>query len=144
MTIYNTRKKLEIAFRRWIGSMSPSKLFVSHLRERSIHIYRRHLEKKFILDMDWSNYCSIWQVDHIVPLCMFDVDNPEDIALAWSLDNIRPLSNLENKRRGASMESAWLTLLSHNPVDLVEYTALLAKIEPLMHRTYAELIVKRA
>lgn len=60
-----------------------------------------HLETQFDDKMTWDNYGSYWQIDHIVPISAFNFTSYEDEAFkrCWSLQNLRPLHHLENKKK---------------------------------------------
>jgi hypothetical protein len=34
---------------------------------------------QFTENMEWSNYGSIWQFDHVIPLSSFDLTNEEEL-----------------------------------------------------------------
>jgi hypothetical protein len=58
-----------------------------------------HLEKQFTKEMNWGNYGSYWEVDHIIPVSYFNaisVDS-EDFKRCWCLDNLQPLTVRENR-----------------------------------------------
>ena len=61
----------------------------------------QHLEAQFDENMNWDNYGSYWQVDHIKPQCSFNYIKAEDqeFKRCWALDNLQPLEALENKRK---------------------------------------------
>jgi hypothetical protein len=63
----------------------------------------KHLEKQFTLEMNWNNYGSYWVVDHIIPRNAFKYTQPNDIdfQICWSLNNLRPLSEEENFKKGS-------------------------------------------
>jgi hypothetical protein len=63
----------------------------------------KHLESHFNDKMNWDNYGSYWEIDHIKPRILFHYTSPEDPAFkeCWSLKNLRPLEKTENRRRGA-------------------------------------------
>lgn len=65
---------------------------------------RLHLERQFAKGMSWANYGE-WHIDHIVPLASFDFsEDPIGTArTAWALTNIRPLWQLENRRKHAKI-----------------------------------------
>jgi len=53
---------------------------------------KKHLESLFESGMTWSNYTVHgWHIDHIKPLCSFDLTKKEEIIEAWKLSNLRPL-----------------------------------------------------
>jgi hypothetical protein len=59
----------------------------------------RHLESKFLPGMSWDNR-NQWHIDHIKPLCAFDLTDPEQQAVAFHYSNLQPLWALDNMRKG--------------------------------------------
>lgn len=60
---------------------------------------KEHLESQFSGGMSWSNYgrgIGKWNIDHIRPICMFDICDPAKVN---ALENLRPLWAEENLRR---------------------------------------------
>lgn len=55
-------------------------------------------EKQFKNGMNWGNYATTWQIDHIIPICAFQYLNVDDEGYekCWALDNLQPLLILEN------------------------------------------------
>jgi len=64
---------------------------------------KRHLEKQFESGMTWENYGSHWQIDHKIPVAVFNFETPEDIDFhrCWSLKNLQPLESIQNASKGA-------------------------------------------
>ena len=62
---------------------------------------KKHLEKRFKPGMTWENYGSVWEIDHKIPIAVFNFEKPEDIdfRLCWSLKNLQPLDASENVRK---------------------------------------------
>lgn len=62
---------------------------------------KEHLEKQFDENMNWDNYGTYWEVDHIIPKNQFKYVSTEDkdFKICWSLMNLRPLSKQENVSR---------------------------------------------
>jgi hypothetical protein len=60
-----------------------------------------HLEKRFDNKMNWDNYGSYWHIDHIIPDSCFNYSsvNDLDFGKSWSLDNLQPLSAVDNLRK---------------------------------------------
>ena len=52
-----------------------------------IDLYRKWLEFQFTSEMNWSNI----EVDHIKPICMFDVSDDDQLKEAFSWKNTQPL-----------------------------------------------------
>ena len=61
----------------------------------------KHLEGLFDDDMNWDNYGSAWEIDHILPISSFSYNNPQnkDFKRCWSLNNLQPLSVFENRSK---------------------------------------------
>ena len=54
-----------------------------------------HIEKQFTKNMSWENYGE-WEIDHIIPSSLYDLKNKDNISKCWNLDNLRPLSKIDN------------------------------------------------
>lgn len=62
---------------------------------------KQHLESQFTPSMNWNNYGSYWEVDHIIPQNTFNFSSYTDkeFQICWSLLNLRPLTIYENRSR---------------------------------------------
>jgi hypothetical protein len=66
----------------------------------SIEELYKHLESKFQPGMTWKNYGK-WQIDHIKPLCRFDLTDRKQLKIACHYTNLQPLwakDNLEKRK----------------------------------------------
>ncbi len=62
---------------------------------------RAHFEGMFREGMTWENHGRTgWHVDHIKPLCEFDISKEEELYKAWFYTNLRPLWHWENRAKG--------------------------------------------
>ena len=61
----------------------------------------KHIERQFDKKMNWNNYGTYWEVDHIKPKSLFNYSSYEDIEFerCWALGNLRPLERTENRRK---------------------------------------------
>ncbi len=61
----------------------------------------KHLEKQFDDKMNWDNYGSYWEIDHIKPKSLFHYRTSEDIEFikCWGLDNLQPLEKTKNRKK---------------------------------------------
>jgi len=58
---------------------------------------KQHLESQFKLGMTWDNYGQGgWHIDHIKPLCAFDLTKEEHLKIVCHYTNLRPLWQHEN------------------------------------------------
>lgn len=46
--------------------------------------------------MNWDNHGKIWDIDHIEPLCSFDLTDETEIRKATRKANLRPLTKQLN------------------------------------------------
>lgn len=61
--------------------------------------FREYLETKFTPDMTWDNYGSLWHVDHIKPISLFNLSDPEEQKLAFNYINCQPLHAILNLKK---------------------------------------------
>jgi hypothetical protein len=64
----------------------------------SVEQLKKHLEKQFKLDMNWSNYGK-WHVDHINPCASFDLSKTSEQKKCFNYTNLQPLWAEENLRK---------------------------------------------
>jgi len=61
----------------------------------TIDEFRFFISSKFIDGMSWENYGS-WHLNHIIPLCRFDLCKKEDFLKACNYTNYQPLWAIDN------------------------------------------------
>ena len=66
---------------------------------------KRHLEKMFTPEMSWDNYGTYWEIDHKIPIAVFNFERPQhiDFHLCWELRNLQPLERKTNSSKGAKL-----------------------------------------
>ncbi len=62
----------------------------------SIEFLKGYLEAQFSPGMTWENHGAEWQVDHIRPLCSFDLTDRAQFLAACHYSNLQPLWNVEH------------------------------------------------
>lgn len=71
--------------------------------------FRHWIERNFARDMSWDNFgfgMNKWNIDHEVPLCAFDLTNPEQQRLAFHWSNMFPVWQKENLAKGGKIRAA--------------------------------------
>ena|SRR3990167_2242528 len=60
-----------------------------------------HLEKQFDDKINWDNYGSYWEIDHIKPKSLFKYETAEDpeFKKCWALENLQPLEKIKNRSK---------------------------------------------
>jgi hypothetical protein len=62
---------------------------------------KRHLESKFLMGMNWSNYGNNgWHIDHIIPLSKFNLTDIRQLKIVCHYSNLQPLWEKDNLARG--------------------------------------------
>lgn len=73
---------------------------VSLLGLNDIKEYKKYLEAQFNgTYFNWDNYGTIWQIDHIIPITLFQLNISEHQIVAFNYLNTRPLSKFDNLSR---------------------------------------------
>ncbi len=65
----------------------------------SIEELKRYLESQFQEDMSWDNYGK-WHIDHIKPLCLFNLSDKIELMEACNYNNLQPLWAKDNLQKG--------------------------------------------
>jgi hypothetical protein len=60
--------------------------------------FTRYLQRRFKRGMSWDNLGE-WTVDHVLPVCAFDLAKQEQRAMVCHWSNLRPLWADENRRK---------------------------------------------
>jgi len=68
----------------------------------SIKELMKHLETKFDNKMTWDNY-GRWHIDHIIPLCSFDLTDETQLKVACHYLNLQPLWAQDNLSKGTKI-----------------------------------------
>lgn len=58
-----------------------------------------HLESLFTPEMNWGNYASYWEIDHIKPLSSMIKAGIKDPSIINALENLQPLTVKENREK---------------------------------------------
>ena len=66
---------------------------------KSIEDYHNYLESTFYDDIRWDNYGTYWHIDHIIPLCSFDLTDPKQQKLAFNWSNTRAFKAIDNRNK---------------------------------------------
>lgn len=70
----------------------------------SVAEFIKYIELQFDENMNWNNYGSYWEVDHIIPISYYLKNDIIDISIINDLTNLRPLRVEENRIKGDSVD----------------------------------------
>jgi len=62
---------------------------------------KNHIESKFKNGMNWDNYGSLWQIDHIIPISYAKTE--KEIYILNLPQNLQPLFSKENNKKGSKL-----------------------------------------
>ena len=58
----------------------------------NIQYLREWFEYNFTKEMNWDNYGSYWSIDHIIPVCKFDLTLEDEKLKCWNWSNLVPVT----------------------------------------------------
>jgi hypothetical protein len=58
----------------------------------NIQYLREWFEYNFSSEMNWDNYGSFWSIDHIIPVCKFDLTIEDEKLKCWNWTNLIPVT----------------------------------------------------
>lgn len=90
----NIRTRINLSLKGNNKGISTSKLLGC-----SISDYKLYLEKQFDNKMNWNNYGTYWEIDHIKELHKFDLTDAIQIKEAFHFSNTQPLTVKENRQK---------------------------------------------
>jgi hypothetical protein len=85
---FRAKRKWQIALRRYLLGQSSSSAYAPYFG-LDFQNFRQWIELQFDKEMNWANFGSTWQLDHVVPVNFFDFQSDPDMRLCWNFINIR-------------------------------------------------------
>jgi hypothetical protein len=58
----------------------------------NIQYLREWFEYNFTKEMKWENYGSYWSIDHVIPVCKFDLTKEDEKFKCWNWSNMVPVT----------------------------------------------------
>lgn len=117
-----------LGFRRFLRFETPGDEIREYLGV-DVFTVREWLQEQFLDRMNWENYGSVWVVDHIVPLRMFNIFDENDLKLCWHYKNLMPLFKEDNLKKEGNVFLSYTLLMKLKDKDYF-YQRLFERIEP--------------
>lgn len=86
--------------RAWFKTGYPK--YLNEIIGCSLSTFRGHIASQFDDGMRFDNYGTVWEFDHMIPCCAFDLSNMTEVKLCFHYNNTRPIRPLENARKIAT------------------------------------------
>jgi len=100
---FREKRKWQIALRRYVIAKNPCFEYAPYFG-LDINSIRKWFEYQFAPGIDWENFGTNWQFDHIVPVVYFDFSVEAELRLCWNFTNIRVEALHLNKNRGSRLD----------------------------------------
>lgn len=65
----------------------------------SIEQCKQHIEQQFKPEMNWSNHGSYWEIDHIIPCDIYNLEDEDQQKQCFHYTNLQPLTISENRSK---------------------------------------------
>ena len=90
--IRNTRRRIHHALNGKLKSSSKKEILGI-----DIEAYRKWIELHLTPDTNWTNI----EIDHVKPICLFDVSKDEELREGFCWKNTQPLLKHDHQQKGA-------------------------------------------
>ncbi len=142
---FNIKRKYQIALRRLYTTKCKNTKILQFIGcDKNYFI--THINNFLIDDMCNNNFGNKWGLDHIVPITLFNIDNEDELKLAYNYLNIMPMFNYDNKVKGASIHFSidkLNSLLLIYPNESVIINKLLDKCYQHLDLIYSKYLTKK-
>lgn len=98
-----------------------------------LDFFKKWMEYRFDETMCWENFGIVWQIDHILPLSLFDMTNELDKKVCFHWTNLQPLNSVENRSKSNKLQ---LHYFFNNIVSVCRFNKI--KCEYLGYQTVNE------
>lgn len=71
--------------------------------------FKKWIAYQFRDDMSWSNYGTVWDIDHVKPCAAFDFTHDEDVRKCYHWSNMQPLEKHLNYSKGDTIDMLLIT-----------------------------------
>ena len=96
---FREKRKWQINLRRYVIQKNPCPFYAPYFG-LDIENIRKWFECQFTDQLDWKNFGTEWQFDHIIPVIYFDHSDEQELRLCWNFTNLRVEPFQLNKNRG--------------------------------------------
>jgi transposase-like protein len=69
-----------------------------------LEFLKKWIEYRFSENMTWSNLGSVWQIDHILPINSFNLNNENEKKICFHWTNLQPLDSYTNQSKSDKLQ----------------------------------------
>ena len=104
--IFKLERNLRCRLYHAIRSQNAEKKFKTFdLTGCTFEYLQKHIENQFYDEMSWENYGkSGWEVDHIKPICKFNLLDDDELKKCFHYTNLQPLWEKENRKKSGKYQ----------------------------------------
>jgi hypothetical protein len=113
---YNTRYKEDICFKIYVSEKVRLHQSINKIKRTQEYVgtsfeqVAEWLEFNFTSDMNWKNHGSVWDIDHVIPVCKWDLKDEKQVDVCFNWKNLSPLASRLNRiEKRANIDKEQLT-----------------------------------
>ncbi len=70
----------------------------------NLDFFKNWISYRFNENMNWNNFGEIWEIDHILPINSFNMNNEIERKICFHWTNLQPLNKKENRNKSDKFE----------------------------------------
>ena len=72
--------------------------------------YQMWIAYTFDASLSWTNYGTMWDIDHVMPIHSFDIKDKKEVLKCFNWRNTRALDKEENGRKSNNIEQVYIDI----------------------------------
>jgi hypothetical protein len=85
----------------------------------SIDFLKMWFEYNFDDNMNWDNYGTYWQIDHVIPCASFDFNNDVETKICWNWGNLVPMEGKENASKASKIVTHYIDEINNRKIQFL-------------------------
>jgi hypothetical protein len=95
----NPEEKIKRNMKSLISSKIKKTRHTGEYLGTTMTIIIKWLEYNFEENMNWENYGKYWEIDHTIPISLFDINNENEMLLCFCWMNLMPMLKIKNSKK---------------------------------------------
>ncbi len=130
---FREKRKWQLALRRYVLEKKGSLAYAPYFGI-DVEGFREWISLQFSDELNWDNFGSDWQFEHIIPVNFFDFSDESELRLCWNFMNLRVVALEPDKPVGAGINLLAVKtyfLEMYNKTGFEFYHKMLLKIDKI-------------